>query len=214
MEVITLRAASYVPTWEVQQTRARDVTAGRSGEALFLVEHTPVYTLGRRTDPGHLLQPEEQLRGLGAELVHVDRGGDVTWHGPGQITAYPIVDLRQRNKDVHRYVQALEQIVIDVAAMYGIEAGRADRLPGVWVAGEKLAALGVKVMHGWVTYHGFALNVSPDLAWFKHIVPCGLHESGVTSLSRLLGRNVSWEDAAERVERAARLRLVPPPPHE
>jgi len=214
MEVIILRAAPYVPTWVTQQIRARDLAAGHTGEALFLVEHTPVYTLGRRTDPSHLLHSEAQLRRLGAELARVDRGGDVTWHGPGQITAYPILDLRRRNKDVHRYVQVLEQIVIDVAATYDIEAARAERLPGVWVAGDKLAALGVKVMRGWTTYHGFALNVSPDLSWFDHIVPCGLHDSGVTSLSRLLGRKVPWEEAAERVQRAAVIRLALAPPHE
>jgi lipoate-protein ligase B len=207
-----LRDAPYVPTWELQQTRARGVAAGTHQEALLLVEHTPVFTLGRRTDGDHLLHTEEELRALGADVVPVDRGGDVTWHGPGQITGYPILDLKPRGRDLHAYVTTLEQLIIDVAGSYGISAHRAAGMPGVWVGTEKVAALGVKVMHGWVSYHGFALNVDPNLGWFEHIVPCGLHGYGVTSLSRLLGRRVRWEDAAERVTEAF-ARLFPPGAH-
>ena len=188
--------------WEAQQDRARAVAARQSDEALFLVEHRPVYTLGRRTDPAHLLHDEAALRAFGADVVPVDRGGDVTWHGPGQITGYPILDLNRRGRDLHAYVWTLEQVIIDTAAAFGITAGRATGMPGVWVENEKLAALGVKVMRGWVTYHGFALNVDPDLSWFERIIPCGLHGYGVTSLARLLGRSVAWHEAAGRVLRA------------
>jgi lipoyl(octanoyl) transferase len=201
-EVITLRNAPYIPTWERQRERAAAVAAGSAGEALFLVEHSPVYTLGVRTDRAHLLLKEDDLRAAGAEVVPVDRGGDVTWHGPGQITGYPILDLKNRGRDVHRYVWSLEQLVIDVVATYGLEAHRAEGMPGVWVGAQKIAALGVKVLHGWVTYHGFALNVHPDLTWYERIVPCGLHGFGVTSLAALLECDVAWEEAAQRTEAA------------
>lgn len=207
MDVRILRDAAYVPTWELQRERAAAVAAGQQTEALFLVEHTPVYTLGRRTDPAHLPCGEVALREHGADVVPVDRGGDVTWHGPGQITGYPILDLTARGRDLHAYVWSIEQLMIDVSASYNIEAHRAAGMPGVWVGDRKLAAIGVKVMRGWVTYHGFALNVCPDLRWFDHIVPCGLHGYGVTSLQALLGRPVAWEDAAERVAFAFKRRF-------
>jgi lipoyl(octanoyl) transferase len=202
VQIVTLRAAPYVPTWDVQRERAAAVGAGTAREALFLVEHSPVYTLGVRTDRKHLLFRDEELRAAGAEVVPVDRGGDVTWHGPGQITGYPILDLKTRGRDVHRHVRSLEQMLIDVVATYGIEARRAEGMPGVWVGNQKIAALGVKVSHGWITYHGFALNVCPDLGWYERIVPCGLHGFGVTSLAALLGREVAWEEAADRTQRA------------
>ncbi len=199
MEVLTRRGASYVPTWDWQRERAAAVGDGRADEALLLVEHAPVYTLGQRSDPAHLLQDEAQLRAAGAEVVWVDRGGDVTWHGPGQITGYPILDLRGRGRDLHRYVETLEQLLIDVCAAYGVTAQRAIGMPGVWVGEHKIAAIGVRFSKSWVTYHGFALNVVNDTAWFDRIVPCGLHGYGVTSLSEQLGRPVGWEDAAQCV---------------
>ncbi len=198
VELLTLRQAAYVPTWERQRERAGELAAGNAAEALLLVEHTPVYTLGRRTDWEHVPGGEPALRALGAEVAPVDRGGDVTWHGPGQITGYPILDLNRRGRDLHAYVWTIEQLLIDVAASYGLEARRADGMPGVWVGDSKLAAIGVKINRGWVTYHGFALNVCPDLAWFGHIIPCGLHGFGVTSLEALLGHAVDWEEAAQR----------------
>jgi lipoyl(octanoyl) transferase len=202
VELAILRAAPYTPTWDLQRERAAAVAAGGASEALFLVEHTPVYTLGRRTDHAHLPSGEAALRALGAEVVPVDRGGDVTWHGPGQITGYPVLDLNHHGRDLHAYVWSIEQLLIDVAASYGIQAHRAEGMPGVWAGNAKLAAIGVKINRGWVTYHGFALNVCPDLAWFDHIVPCGLHGYGVTSLQQLLGRPITWDDAAERVAAA------------
>jgi lipoyl(octanoyl) transferase len=198
-ELLIRRAAPYVSTWEWQRARAAAVAEGTADETLLLVEHTPVYTLGQRSDPDHLLHDQAALRALGAEVVWVDRGGDVTWHGPGQITGYPILDLKPRGRDLHRYVETLEQLLIDTCAAFSVEARRINGMPGVWVGDEKIAAIGVRFTRGWISYHGFALNVSNDLSWFEKIVPCGLHGYGVTSLSRLLGREVTWDDAAQRV---------------
>lgn len=199
VDVVWLPAAPYVSTWETQQQRAAALARGDAPETLYLVEHLSVYTLGYRTDPAHLLEDEAALRRAGADVVRVDRGGDVTWHGPGQITGYPILDLNRRHRDLHAYVRSLEQVLVDVAGAFGIDAGRASGMPGVWVGDEKLAAIGVKVLRGWVTVHGFALNVCPSLSWYDRIVPCGLHGYGVTSLERVLGRRVTLDEAVERL---------------
>ena len=196
------RGAPYVETWEWQKARAQAVAEGTADEALMLVEHDPVYTLGQRSDPAHLLGGGASLRRSGADVVWVDRGGDVTWHGPGQITGYPILDLNRRGKDLHRHVATLEQAMIDLCASYGVTAERKSGMPGVWVGERKIAALGVKVSRRWVSYHGFALNVSCDLAWFESIVPCGLHGYAVTSLEREAGRRLDWEDVAGRLRLA------------
>ena len=202
MEVVLRRGAPYVETWEWQKTRAEAVASGDASETLLLVEHEPVYTLGQRSDPANLGVGEDALRSAGAQVVWVDRGGDVTWHGPGQVTGYPIWNLKERGKDLHRHVRSLEQLVIDVCGKYGVGATRKDGLPGVWVEDRKIAALGVKVNRSWVTYHGFALNVSCDLAWFERIVPCGLHGFAVTSLERELGTRVEWDEVAQRLAAA------------
>jgi lipoyl(octanoyl) transferase len=143
-------------------------------------------------------------------VVWVDRGGDVTWHGPGQVTGYPILDLKLRGKDLHRHVEWLEQLTIDVCESYGISAARKQGKPGVWVADRKIAALGVKVNRSWVSYHGFALNVSCDVTWFERIVPCGLHGFAVTSLERELGTRVEWDDVAQRLVRHAQAGVQSP----
>jgi lipoate-protein ligase B len=201
VELYRLSSAPYAATWRWQRERAAAVAAGAAPEALLLVEHPPVYTMGPRTDPAHLLRSVDDLRARGAEVHWIDRGGDVTWHGRGQIVGYPILDLGKRGRDLHAYVYALEETLIEVAGTYGIEAHRVAGMTGVWAGAEKLAAIGIKVQR-WVSYHGFALNVDPDLAWFEPIVPCGLHGYGVTSLACLLGRPVSVDDVAERVAQA------------
>lgn len=191
----------YGPVWAWQVARARAVAAREAPEAIVLVEHAPVYTLGRASDPANLLRDEASYRASGAEVHWIDRGGDATWHGPGQVTGYPILDLTRdpvRPRDIHRHVWTLEACMIDVAASYGIEAGRAAGRPGIWVGDAKLAAIGIKVTR-WVTFHGFGLNVSPDLAWFEGIVPCGLHGFGVTSLAMLLGSAPSIREVSDRL---------------
>jgi lipoate-protein ligase B len=168
------------------------------GDRVLLLEHHPVYTLGRGGDDRNLLASPERLAALGAELVRIDRGGDITFHGPGQLVAYPIVELRDP-LDLRRYVRSLEAAIIATAASFGVEADRVDGRPGVWVDGaRKLAAIGVRVKRG-VTTHGLALNVSTDLAWFTEMVPCGLPGIEVTSFGRELGESPSMTAVADRL---------------
>ncbi|HEU5301014.1 MAG TPA: lipoyl(octanoyl) transferase LipB, partial [Acidimicrobiia bacterium] len=167
---------------------------------LLLLEHPHVYTLGRRADPRHVLVPPASV---GADLVHVDRGGDVTYHGPGQLVGYPILGLpawRDGEPDVVGYVRRLEQVLVDVLADLGVAATARPGLTGVWVGDDKVGAIGVKVARG-RTRHGFALNVDPDLSMFEHIIPCGITDKGVTSLARLLGRAPEMRAVVDIVER-------------
>ena len=164
---------------------------------ILLVEHPAVYTLGKSGNEQNMLVTEEYLKGLGAEFYHIDRGGDITFHGPGQLVCYPIIDLDAIGIGVRRYIEALEQSVIDLAKEYGIEAHRSEGASGVWVSQGshlvKLCAVGVRASHG-VTMHGLAMNVSTDLKWFHLINPCGFTDRGVCSLSTLTGREVTMEE--------------------
>ena len=154
---------------------------------LLLVEHPPTYTFGARGRDEHLLLSQAELAQLGVAVHRTDRGGDVTFHGPGQLVGYPIIDLRQWGQGPRWYVRSLEQTLIEVLDLFGIAAGRSQGRPGVWVGEAKIAALGVRVSRG-ITSHGFALNVDPDLTYFSHIVPCGLPDIAVTSIARELGQ--------------------------
>ena len=179
----------YRPTWDLQNDLAEQRRRREIGDQVLLLEHDPVYTIGRGGDEANLLATPERMAALGAELVRIDRGGDITFHGPGQLVAYPIVELADP-RDLRRYVRALESAVIATAAAFGVGADRRDGLPGVWVAGtRKLAAVGVRVKRG-VTTHGLALNVSTDLSWFDEMVPCGIPGCEVTSLERETGRSL------------------------
>ena len=172
----------------------------RIDDQLLFVEHPHVLTLGVRGDGGrsHILAPADALAARGIEVLETGRGGDITYHGPGQIVGYPIVDLKPDRCDVHKYVRDLEEVLIRTAADYGIEAGRIEGLTGVWAGGEKLAAIGIRIAR-WVTSHGFALNVTTDLDAFRLIVPCGIADRGVTSLARLLDRNLDLEQVQDRI---------------
>lgn len=196
--VLLLGRVEYAEAWEIQRQLGAARRAGEIEDVLILLEHPHVYTLGRRADETHVLADAARLAEIGATLFRIDRGGDVTYHGPGQIVGYPILDLRERGGDVHQYVHDLEETLIRTIADYGVAAGRRLGYPGVWVGEEKVAAIGVKVAH-WITSHGFALNVDPDLAYFGEIVPCGLHDAGVASLTRLLGRTIAIDDVATRL---------------
>jgi lipoyl(octanoyl) transferase len=167
-------------------------------DALLLLEHPHVYTLGRNARREHLLASSARLGRLGAQVFETDRGGDITYHGPGQIVGYPILDLTRHRRDISWYMRSLEEVFIGVARDFGVEAGRLEGAPGVWVGNEKLVAMGVHVSR-WVTSHGFAFNVNTDLSYFDWIVPCGLRDKGVTSLRKLLGRAVEMETVMERV---------------
>ncbi len=189
LTVERLGTVAYQPTWELQDDLAEQRRGRRIGDRLLLVEHFPVYTIGRGGDEANLIATPERLREIGAEFVRVDRGGDITFHGPGQLVAYPIVELRDP-LDLRRYVRSLEEAVIATAAAFGVAAHREDGLIGIWVEGmRKLAAIGVRVRRG-VTTHGLAINVNTDLRWFAEMIPCGIADKEVTSLARELGHTV------------------------
>ena len=163
-------------------------------DTLLLLEHPPTYTLGRRDKPSNMLLPRESLEALGARVIEADRGGEITFHGPGQLVGYPIVSLRNRGGPL-KYVRALEATLIAALDAFGIRAGCIKGLTGVWANDAKIAAIGVRVSRG-VTSHGFALNVGTDLDWFRHIVPCGIPDREVTSMERLLGKTLEMEEVA------------------
>lgn len=199
LEVRRLGLMAYDEALALQQQLVEDRRHGRVPDQLLLLQHPPVITLGvkARSSRAHVLATDEALAAEGVDLFETGRGGDVTYHGPGQLVGYPILDLKPDRCDVHGYVRDLEEVLIRVAASFGVEAGRVAGLTGVWVGREKLAAIGVRISR-WITSHGFAFNVSTNLDHFNLIVPCGITDRGVTSLSRLLGRSV----AIDEVERA------------
>lgn len=179
----------YNDAWSLQQRifslrQHQDIS-----DVLLLTEHEDVYTFGKGSDIHHLLASEKELKALGTDVFHIDRGGDVTYHGPGQIVGYPIIDLEQYFKDIHKYLRSLEEVIIQVLSRFDILAGREQGMTGVWVQGEKIAAIGVKVSR-WITMHGFALNVNTDLSKYNKIIPCGIFHKGVTSMRQILDREV------------------------
>lgn len=179
----------------------RIVARRRRGEVedqLLLLEHPHVITLGSAARRENVLASPDRLGELGIQLTETGRGGDVTYHGPGQLVGYPILDLRPDRKDVHRYLRDLESVLLRVLESYGLAGERIEGRTGVWCGGAKVAAIGIRVSSGWITSHGFALNVSTDLAYFETIVPCGLDDRSVTSLEALLGERVEMEGVSAR----------------
>jgi lipoyl(octanoyl) transferase len=203
LEVQRLGLVGYADALATQQRLVDERRAGRIPDQLLLLQHPPVITLGVKTrnDRSHILASPETLARDGVEVVETGRGGDVTFHGPGQLVGYPILDLNPDRRDVHRYVRDLEEVLIRAAAAFGIAATRAPGLTGVWVGDDKLAAIGVRISR-WITSHGFALNVATDLRHFNLIVPCGITDKGVTSLERLLSRPVAMDEAESAVTAA------------
>jgi lipoyl(octanoyl) transferase len=186
----------------MQRALVEERRADRVPDLLLLLEHPPVITLGVRTHGGraNILATSERLAELGVELHETGRGGDVTYHGPGQVVGYPILDLRPDRCDVHRYVRDLEEVMIRVCADYGIAAGRTPGLTGTWVGAEKIGAIGVRISR-WITSHGFAYNVGTNLEHFELIVPCGIADRGVTSIERATGRPVALPEVEDAVVR-------------
>ena len=190
----------YKPAYDLQMQCVNEIKSTPADPRAFLIllEHEPVLTMGRRSDKSELLVSPEFLASKGIEIHEIDRGGKITWHGPGQIVGYPIIPLLGDRRDVYRYMRSLEQILIDVLARFGIAAGRAESYTGVWVGNEKIAAIGIGVTR-WITFHGFALNVDPDLSAFSLITPCGIIGKGVTSMRKLLGRDVPHADVSAAI---------------
>lgn len=187
----------YADGLALQGTLVARRRAGEVPDTLVLLEHPHVITLGSSSDPSHVLADEAERTRLGIELFEAGRGGDVTYHGPGQLVAYPILDLKPDRKDLHAYLRDLEEVLIRVAGGFGVRADRDEGATGVWTSKGKLAAIGVRVSSGWITSHGVALNVHADLGYFRTIVPCGITDRGVTSLERELGRRPSWDEVSQ-----------------
>jgi lipoyl(octanoyl) transferase len=220
VQVQALGLVPYVPTWELQEqlladtltVKAANRTAAAEGQPLqptpqhlLLCEHPPTYTLGKSGKPEHLLLDEAALAAHGATFHRINRGGDITFHGPGQLVVYPILDLEALRPDIHWYLRALEEAVIQTLASYGLRAGRIAGLTGVWLDWEegdprprKICAMGVRCSR-WVTLHGLALNVNTDLRYFDYIVPCGIADKAVTSLQAELGRAVPLAEVQARL---------------
>jgi lipoyl(octanoyl) transferase len=200
LQVQRLGLVPYSEALAVQRQFVEQRKADEIPDQLLLLEHPPVITLGvkSRNDRSHVLESADGLAARGIELLETGRGGDVTYHGPGQLVGYPIIDLNPDRRDVHRYVRDLEDVLIRAVARFGIDAGRSEGLTGVWVGDAKLAAIGVRIAR-WITSHGFALNVGTNLAHFGLIVPCGIADKGVTSIDTLTGGSVPMGDVETAV---------------
>lgn len=208
IEYLDLGRADYQPTWDLQKAiqgqLIEDKKKARNhpelpvfNDALLFVEHPHVYTLGKSGDAANLLADSASLAKHSATFVKIDRGGDITYHGPGQLVAYPILDLDRYFTDIHRYLRTLEEIIIKVCESFGLAAGRIEGLTGVWIEDRKICAMGVKCSR-WVTMHGLAFNVSTKLDYFNHIIPCGINDKAVTSLEKELSTSVDRNEVIER----------------
>ena len=200
LEVRRLGTVGYSDALALQRALVEERRAERVPDLLILLQHPAVITLGVKGDGGrsHVVATPDRLSELGITVEETGRGGDVTYHGPGQIVGYPILDLRPDRQDVHRYVRDLEEVMIRTSADYGLEAGRIAGLTGTWIGADKIGAIGVRISR-WITSHGFAFNVSTRLDHFQLIVPCGIADRGVTSLEKLTGRELSIEEVEERI---------------
>ncbi|MDF9407972.1 lipoyl(octanoyl) transferase LipB [Pelotomaculum isophthalicicum JI] len=187
--VLYLGLCDYLKAYNLQKRLVKERVTGKIPDTLLLLSHPPVYTIGRSGSRKHILAPDYVLEREGIKVYEVDRGGDITYHGPGQLVGYPILNLRQHGSDLHKLLRMYEEVFIRVLAEYGVEAGRLDRYPGVWAGQDKICAVGIGVSN-WVSYHGWAFNINPDMKYFSFITPCGIRDKGVTSLTRLLGRDV------------------------
>jgi lipoyl(octanoyl) transferase len=203
IEVRRLGRIGYTEGLELQKQLVEQRKAGQIPDQLLLLEHPPVITLGVKTRNNHtnIVATPEALAREGVSVFETGRGGDVTYHGPGQLVGYPIIDLKPDRCDVHKYVRDIEEVMIRAAAAFGVEAARLPGLTGAWVGSDKLAAIGVRISK-WVTSHGFAFNVNTALNHFDFIVPCGITDKGVTSLQRLLKRPVEMVEVEDAIERA------------
>jgi lipoyl(octanoyl) transferase len=212
VEFYDLGHAPYQPVWDLQtaiQQRLVDEKLQRrkeqklykpgdqSNDVLLFVEHPHVYTLGKSGEKANMLKGMAELAEIDAEFIEIDRGGDITYHGPGQVVGYPIFDMDRYFTDIHKYLRYLEEVIIKTCADYGIDAGRID---GVWVSEQKICAMGIRCSR-WVTMHGFAFNVNTNLEYFNHIIPCGIVDKEVTSLQELLGHEVNPQDVKEQLVR-------------
>jgi len=198
LNVVNLGLTDYKSAWDLQRCIAKLRADDAVPDVLLLTEHNHVYTLGKTSDVNHLLAHDEELKNTGTEVYHIDRGGDITYHGPGQLVGYPILNLNSYYLDIHRYLRDIEEVLIQSLSHFGVDAHRDPEFTGVWAGPDKIAAIGVKVSR-WITMHGFALNVNTDLSYFDRIIPCGIFHKGVVSMERILGKQVLLQEVAEIV---------------
>lgn len=198
LQVRRLGVVPYAAALELQRRLVDDRKADRIPDTLLLLQHPHVVTIGVKKDGrSHILASPERLSSLGVEVFEAGRGGDVTYHGPGQLVGYPIIDLNPDRRDVHRYVRDLEEVMIRVCADYGLDAGRIKGLSGTWIGDEKIGAIGVRISR-WIASHGFAFNVTTEVDFFNLIVPCGIADKGVTSLAARIGSSPAMADVEDR----------------
>ena len=197
--ILNLDTVPYEEAFALQKRLVTLRSQGIINDTLILLEHPPVFTVTRKATLKNILVSTEELNEKGISLCKTNRGGDITYHGPGQVVGYPIMNLKDYGKDLHSYVRRIEELIINLLADYGIAAQRDKSNPGVWVGNEKIAALGIAVKASWTTMHGFSLNVNPDLSHYTLIVPCGISNRGITSLSLLLGKPVSTRKIREKL---------------
>ena len=182
--ILDLGLSDYNDTWKLQKELQNKRILGEIEDHLLLVEHPPVFTLGKNASKQHIINNSEDV-----SIIQTDRGGNITFHGPGQLVCYPILDLNHYKRSITWYMRELEQLIIDVLGEYDIKASRKKGLTGTWVEDKKIAALGVRISK-WVTMHGFSLNINPDLNFYNNIIPCGIKEYGVTSMAKIMGNKV------------------------
>ncbi len=189
---IDLGTADYKEVWDLQAKTLLEKQNGKPDDIIYTVEHNHVYTLGKSGSRDHILLSEAEMTAKGISYYEIDRGGDITYHGPGQLVVYPIINLNNYYKDTHRYLRDLEEVVIRTLAELGITGTRDEEFTGVWVGEEKICAIGIKVSR-WITMHGIALNVNTELEYFDKIIPCGIFHKGVTSIEKIKGEKTDYE---------------------
>lgn len=198
LNYINVDLIDYQQAWDLQKITLEKRKNNEIDDVLYLLEHPNTYTLGKITDKKNLISSEEFLKENKIQVYEIDRGGDITYHGPGQIVGYPIIDLKSWKKDTHKYLRALEEVLILTCNEYGINAMRNPAYTGVWIDNRKIAAIGIKISH-WITMHGFAFNVNTDLNLFNGIIPCGIVDKEVTSLQKELKREINIDEVKEKI---------------
>ncbi len=196
LNIINLETEPYKKIWDFQKKLHRMRLDNLIGDTIILLEHPHTYTLGKSADKNHLLADDNTLLQNGIDVFEIDRGGDITYHGPGQIVGYPIIKLDELYEDVHKYLRELEEIMIRTLDEFGIKSKRIDDYTGVWIGNNKIAAIGIKVSR-WITMHGFAFNINTDLSYYDKIIPCGIFEKGVTSLAEELGTKIPLKNVKD-----------------
>lgn len=195
---VDLGRIDYKKAWDLQKTYFNKRSHGDIDDIIFICEHNHTYTLGKVANKKNLLLSELELKEKGIDVYEIDRGGDITYHGPGQVVGYPILDLSNWKTDTNAYLRSLEEVIIKTCGEYGIEAERNDKFTGVWIGNRKICAIGIKI-NKWITMHGFALNVNTDLNLFNGIIPCGITDKEVTSMQKELGMEISIDEVKTKV---------------